>query len=616
MNKNLVRALAAGLLAIVFFIITFSPLILQVSPSGVQSVAAQSLPEISFDQASYSVNESDLFIVVNVNIITPTTPITPLTAPMTVTYFTVNSSASAGSDYTGVNNGQLVFPGFKLISSMSKPITITINDDTISEPAETFNIVLENTPQNAVLGTQRTTTIQINASDGTATPTSTSGATIFADHNEPNDTTGDATDISPNGGEECNLTLWPIGDSDYFRFNGKKDLTYEVKTSELTSGVDTFIRVFDTNLNVIATNDDDGTIGSRASQITFVADKDGFYFVEITNVDPGDPTGKTYCFEVNEITPQTPTPSNTPVPGEDTCEFNSTFETACLVGVNEEVSLSFVPSLGSEQDTDILKMWILPGVFYTCETFDLAAVTDTNIILYNQDQQPFNPWIGNADRAPGDPSSEVEYLSTYKGWLYVMIGPENIPTYEESPLHTYSARCTAITATSTPTPTATFVSSGPVSGVSTNTPEPTATPFEIPTPVPTPTPFDLSILTPIPPTRPVIDIQTLPTSTPVAGSSQALTVNVTLFYDENDNFSAELTEGIMDAAVALYDNTTSQLIAFGYTNEAGMVQFSNIETAGAVRVDVPFLNYSQVVLATNSEILIRVASHPLPIGIP
>ncbi|MCA9927747.1 MAG: hypothetical protein KC419_04695, partial [Anaerolineales bacterium] len=284
------------------------------------------------------------------------------------------------------------------------------------------------------------------------------------------------------------------------------------------------------------------------------------------------------------------------------------------VGIDQEVALSFVPSLGSAQDTDILKMWILPGVLYTCETFDLSAVADTNIILYNQDQQPFSPWIGNADRAPGDPSSEVQYLSTYKGWLYVMIGPENIPTYEESPQHTYSARCTATLSTSTPTPTATFIPSS--GGGTISTPVPSATPVEVSTQVPTPTPIDLSFLTPVVPTRPIIDIQPLPTSTPSSSGGQTLTVNVTLYYDANNSFTPELTEGIMDTAVALYDNATGQLVAFGYTNEAGMAQFSNIETGGAIRVDVPFLNYSQVVLASNSEILIRVAPQPLPIGIP
>jgi hypothetical protein len=58
------------------------------------------------------------------------------------------------------------------------------------------------------------------------------------------------------------------------------------------------------------------------------------------------------------------------------------------------------------------------------------------------------------------------------------------------------------------------------------------------------------------------------------------------------------------------------LISFGHTNETGVARFTGISVAGAVRVVVPFLNYSQVVLGNNAEILVRVAPQPLPIGIP
>ena len=78
----------------------------------------------------------------------------------------------------------------------------------------------------------------------------------------------------------------------------------------------------------------------------------------------------------------------------------------------------------------------------------------------------------------------------------------------------------------------------------------------------------------------------------------------------------ELTEGIIDVAVALYDNSNGQLIAYGYTNDAGMLTVSNISTAGAVRVVVPFLNYSQLVVGETANILLRVAPQPLPVGIP
>jgi hypothetical protein len=136
------------------------------------------------------------------------------------------------------------------------------------------------------------------------------------------------------------------------------------------------------------------------------------------------------------------------------------------------------------------------------------------------------------------------------------------------------------------------------------------------TPQPTPTPFDISIFfTPTPQPPPVIQIQPLPTATAFA-AGQEVTINVTLYYDSNLNFMPELTEGIADVAIALYDNATGQLLAFGNTNEAGMIRFNSVNTSGAVRVVVPFLGYSQTVPGGSTDILLRVAPQPLPIGIP
>jgi hypothetical protein len=121
-------------------------------------------------------------------------------------------------------------------------------------------------------------------------------------------------------------------------------------------------------------------------------------------------------------------------------------------------------------------------------------------------------------------------------------------------------------------------------------------------------------LTPAPP--PIVEINPLPTATLEAGGARAATVNVTLYYDSNNNFMPELTEGIVDVAVALYDNTTGQLLAFGYTNETGSIRFENITASGALRVSVPYLNYSQVVFGDESNILLRVAPQNLPGTIP
>jgi hypothetical protein len=146
---------------------------------------------------------------------------------------------------------------------------------------------------------------------------------------------------------------------------------------------------------------------------------------------------------------------------------------------------------------------------------------------------------------------------------------------------------------------------------------PTATPIAFPTFPPTPTPIDLSSFnTPLPPTPPVVQFQPLPTATPLSGGAQISTINVTVFYDENENFQAELTEGVVDTAVSLYANNTGELVAFGYTNEAGMIRFDSISVVGAVRIVVPFLNYTQIVTGESADILVRVAPQPLPVGIP
>jgi hypothetical protein len=107
----------------------------------------------------------------------------------------------------------------------------------------------------------------------------------------------------------------------------------------------------------------------------------------------------------------------------------------------------------------------------------------------------------------------------------------------------------------------------------------------------------------------------LPTATSAAPPQQEILVEVSVYYDRNLNYMAELTEGIIDIVVALYDDRSGQLLSYGYTNEAGNVRFPPVSASGAVRVVVPYLNYSQV---TNESTVIqlRVAPRPLPGGIP
>jgi len=218
---------------------------------------------------------------------------------------------------------------------------------------------------------------------------------------EPNNTLQESYTTAA-GTKLCGITLWPTGDLDYFRFVGKAGSYYEVSTTDLKAGVDTALQVFNTQGVLIASNDD-FEVGNRRSQVTIAANVNGFYYARIDNRDPSDPADQTYCFEVREITPPSPTPSKTPIPGDGDCEFNSTIEAACTIGLDQTYSFDFVPVYGSDQDTDTFRLWIKPGIEYTCESFiPPGSFADTNMIFYDNNGGDFHPNLGNDDKELGD----------------------------------------------------------------------------------------------------------------------------------------------------------------------------------------------------------------------
>lgn len=589
-----VARLATAVTFIAFIIPMAASLQTAVSPA--QSVLAQT-PAIFFSSSAITVSENTGAATINVQISASPTTTT------TVEYLTLPGTASEGSDYNATS-GTLIFPPNQ---QNTQSFNVTILNDNNFESDETINLVLRN-PVNATLGTS-VATLTIDDDD----PAPTGTPFVFVDAYEPNDVIGQAFTTAADANTLCSISLWPSGDIDFFRFNGKVGSAYKIKTSSLTAGLDTFLTVYDPQGNIIAQNDD-ADIGDLRSEVTISANVDGFYYARIINNDPSDPINKTYCFDVDEVAPPTPTPTQTPVPGADACEFNSTIETACLIGVGETLSLSFVPVYGSPQDTDFFRLWMKPGIQYTCETFNLSAVADTNMIFLDQNGNDFNPQLGNDDKAPGDLGSELSYLSTYTGWLHILIGPVNPPPYEESYLHTYDLRCTSTAATPTPTATATRVFVPTPSGGPTI---PTPTPFVFPTPLPTATPIDLSqFVTQQPQQPPVVQFSPLATATPAAAAQAESTINLTVYYDMDESFTPDDSEGIQDVAVALFDSATGQLIQFGTTNNVGAIKFEAIATSAPVQIVVPYLNYSQVVVGGNTTTLLRVAPQPLPVAIP
>ncbi|MGH2538006.1 MAG: PPC domain-containing protein, partial [Candidatus Promineifilaceae bacterium] len=320
--------------------------------------------------------------------------------------------------------------GMPMLQETSTP---TPTSTSVDIPATLTQIAVQ-TLQTALAATQTSVAATQTAA---AAPSSTA---IYVDQYEPNNSLQDAWTTAANAAPLCAVTLWPIGDLDFFRFVGKAGTSYEVLTHDLDPGIDTFMIVYDTAGNTIDSNDD-YLSQSRASRVVFFVGVDGYYYVRLNNLSPGDPANQTYCFEVNEL-PATPTPSppatGTAVAGADSCEYNGTFEQACLIGAGQTYDMNFVPVFGQGPDNDFYRLWVKPGLQYTCETLNLAAVNDTNLIIYDQNH---NGLAGNDDRALGDFSSLVTVVPNYTGWLYVLVGPHAPPEYALSYLYTYSLLC-------------------------------------------------------------------------------------------------------------------------------------------------------------------------------
>lgn len=445
----------------------------------------------------------------------------------------------------------------------------------------------------------------------TPTPTRTPPSTpIYVDQYEPNNNLQTAYTMAAGQVLQAN-TLWPAGDIDFFRFHGKAGSVYEVFTRDLDPGIDTVLTVYDTNGNGIATNDDAEPL-DRASRVTISAGQSGFYFASVVNRDPTDPVDKTYSIEVREAL------GPTRIAGVDDCEPNNTFQTACVLQLDVPHQADFVPPVGTGEDNDFYRIWVKEGLYYTCETSALSSLNDTNMILYScaGDQCGID---GNddKDRLAGDLGSRVSYLAAYTGWLYALVGPgPNLePEYSLSSLYTYTMECTqAAPPTPTPTSTRAAVTGGAGTGdKGGGNFVPTPTPFIGETPAITGT---VTLPPPSPTPRPIVVIQPLATATPAGPEQLQITLETTIYYDLNNNFVAEATEGIMDVAVAVYDNASGQLLSLGFTNQEGKVRFGPLITTGPVRLVVPYLNFNQLVVEESASIQLRIGPRPLPGTIP
>jgi hypothetical protein len=479
----------------------------------------------------------------------------------------------------------------------------------------------------------------------TATP-----AGVGPDSYEPNDTVAEAAAVSGSrttpsfisvGSRIDSLSFYPYTNrttdtADWFEFYGRDGSLYQITTLNVQPGIETVMSIYkpvtDTTnptLNLVGAYSGSSnpnnryTTGARGSQVLFQVPSgaSGMYWIKITNTDPSPRVaGQTYSLQVQEIVQATSTPgTNTPIPSTSTpypgtpdkFEYNGDFDSAALIAPNVTYDgLNFVPVQPPSQDTydnDFYRLPVKQGIYYTCQTLNLAPGVDTNIIIYNGDRVGLggNDDISPEERAKGNFASRFSWLASYTGNAYILVGNVNPPRANEAGGYTYSLRCDiGLPATATPAGTltpnpsnATYVPATPLP------PEPTMTPY--------PTPRSAQNL----PVRPVSGVAGTATSQPTS-AVRTVTLNVQIFNDQNNNGLLDPGEGIAGASVHLTDEQSGTPLAQSQTDADGRVTLSVINP-GPVRLSVPLFGYSLLVNDPSLTVRIAVVTIPsLPVSIP
>jgi hypothetical protein len=90
---------------------------------------------------------------------------------------------------------------------------------------------------------------------------------------------------------------------------------------------------------------------------------------------------------------------------------------------------------------------------------------------------------------------------------------------------------------------------------------------------------------------------------------------VLVYYDANDDRQPGAGEGIAGISAQAYEVVTNQLLAQGFTDEQGNLEFT-VAAQGPVRVSVPFFGFSQLVAGEGASIYLRIPAQSLLGGAP
>jgi hypothetical protein len=445
------------------------------------------------------------------------------------------------------------------------------------------------------------------------------------------------------------LTLSPLNDVDFFLLWAKANRVYEITTGS-GDGVDTRLRAFDPAGTLIGENDDYKT-GSPASQLTFTSSVEGWYMVSVDSRTPLDWQCRRYNIKAIDIALPTPTatatgqptatraPTRTPtsIPDEvrpDDYEPNYDLNSAANIGVGQTVELNFNawPPGSPEVDNDFFRLYVKPNEQLLIETTDLAQGLDSNIIIFKEDGTVV---AGNDDCQPGERRSCIEWQPDYVGVAYVLVGPVGtIPDQVAAGARAYKL---SVTDQAGDTGSSQGSSGGRPAGVNGSgaslpgapTPPligrplpwkvtplaPTATPVgaEIPFPLGTPQAEAGTIFTP----TGSVEVRAFPLTAPTATPKplQPVNIEVTIYYDANNNRAPDMSEGVAGVSVRVLDAASNRLLAQTFTDNQGHATLS-LSAGGDVRLSVAYLSYNKAIRPPGGAFAIRLPALRVPSLIP
>lgn len=163
------------------------------------------------------------------------------------------------------------------------------------------------TPSASSTGTHTPTATNTRTPSMTNTPTTTPSATPCSDMYEPDDSPAEALPILVNGGPQHRGFHTPA-DVDYIKFYAVPQISYVMRTLNLSVGNDTVIDLFDMDGTTLLDSADEGAGEAGASLLTYSFPATGTYFLRVRPYGPRTPTGCGVEYDLHVSASGVPTP--------------------------------------------------------------------------------------------------------------------------------------------------------------------------------------------------------------------------------------------------------------------------------------------------------------------